>query len=184
MGTVASKGQLRMSFVRWAAVFVPLVLLLGFLSGRTVAAGDDNPWYAALTKPGFTPADGVFPIAWSILYLLLGVALSMVLAARGARLRWPAVAAFLVQFALMLAWMPLFFGSHKVGAALGLLVAVVIVSLVTASLFWRVRRTAALLMLPYIAWVVFATVLTFEIDRLNPYAETLVPPSGTSQMLG
>lgn len=173
-----------MSFVRWAAVFVPLVLLLGFLSGRTVAAGSENLWYAGLAKPSFTPPDWLFPVAWSILYLMLGVALSMVLAARGARLRWPAVAAFALQFALALAWMPLFFGAHKVSAAVMLLVAIVAAAAVTALLFWRVRRTAALLMLPYITWIAFAAALTFEIDRLNPYAETIVPPTGTSQMLG
>ena len=54
MGALASKSQLRMSFVRWALVCVPLIMLLGFLSGRSVPSGDQNLWYQALEKPAVT----------------------------------------------------------------------------------------------------------------------------------
>lgn len=184
MGSIASRGQLRMSFVRWAAVTVPLVLLLGFLSGRTVPSGDENAWYMALAKPWFTPPGIVFPIAWSILYILMGVSLALVLSARGARLRWLAAGLFAAQFALNLAWTPLFFGAHRVGLALLVIVAIFVLALAATLVFARVRGLAAALMLPYLAWLAFAALLNWQIDVLNPGAETLVPGAATSQVIG
>jgi benzodiazapine receptor len=184
VGTIASKGQLRMVFVRWAAVAVPLVLLLGFLSGRSVPAGDENAWYMALAKPAITPPGWLFPVAWSLLYVLTGLALAIVLAAHGAPRRWLAVALFVLQFALNLAWTPLFFGAHRVGAAFVLILAIFAAATAATVVFAQVRRTAALLMLPYLAWLAFAGVLNWQIGALNPQAESLVPARGTSQMLG
>lgn len=184
MGSIASRGQLRMSFVRYAAVTVPLVLLLGFLSGRTVPSGDDNGWYVALAKPGFTPPGWVFPVAWSILYILMGAALALVLSARGARLRGLAAGLFAAQFALNLAWTPLFFGAHKVDAALLVIVAILGLSILTTLVFARIRPLAAALMLPYLAWLAFAAVLNWQIGALNPAAERLVPEARTSQVIG
>ena len=183
MGTIASRGQLRMSLLRWAIVTVPAVLLLGFLSGRSVPAGDANPWYVALAKPALTPPGWAFPVAWGVLYVLIGLALAIVLNARGARGRGLAVALFAVQLALNLGWQPLFFGAHRVGAALLLIVAMLAVAVATTVVFARIRRTAAWLMVPYLVWISFAGVLTWRIGQLNPGAETLVPRARTSQML-
>ena len=184
MGTIASKGQLRMVFVRWAMVAVPAVLLLGFLSGRSVPSGDESAWYLALAKPAITPPGWLFPVAWSILYVLTGLALALVLAAQGARLRWVGVALFAVQLALNLAWTPLFFGAHAVGAAFALILALFAAAAATTFVFARVRRTAALLMLPYLAWIAFAALLNWQIGQLNPDADRLVPGARASQMLG
>mgnify|MGYP002651015227 CR=1 FL=1 len=173
-----------MSFVRWAAFVVPLVLLLGFLSGRSVASGSENAWYVALAKPGFTPPGWVFPVAWTILYVLIGFALAIALSARGAALRTAGVVLFAAQFALNLAWTPLFFGAHKVGAALFVIVLIFALSVATAWVFSRFRPTAAALMIPYIAWLAFAGVLNWQIVRMNPHADTIVPAGGTSQMIG
>lgn len=180
---IASKGQLRMSFLRWAVVTVPLLLLLGFLAARVVPTGDENGWYRALVKPAVNPPGWVFPIAWTILYILVGLALAMILNARGARLRGVAVALFVVQFAINLAWTPLFFGAHQIGAATLVIVAMLIVAIATTIMFGRIRTTAAWLMLPYLVWISFAGVLTWSIGRLNPHADTLVPATHTSQML-
>lgn len=183
MSGIASKGQLRMSFLRWAIVSVPLILLLGFASGRAVPAGSENGWYVALQKPELTPPGWVFPVAWTSLYILLGLAVAVILHARGARGRGPALALFAVQFALNLAWTPLFFGAHRVGAALVVIVAMLLLSIVTTILFGRIRTAAAWLMVPYMVWISFAGVLTWRIGQLNPGAETLVPGARTSQML-
>ena len=183
MGGIASRGQLRMSLLRWAAVVVPLILLLGFASGRSVPAGSENAWYAALAKPAATPPDWVFPVAWTILYVLIGFALAMILNARGARGRASAVALFVVGFALALAWQPLFFGAHRVGAALLLIGAMAVLGIATTIAFGRIRPAGAWLMVPYVAWVCFAGALTWDIGRLNPDAERLAPASHTTQML-
>lgn len=177
----ASRGQLRASFARWALVIVPLVVLLGFLSGRLAGSGPGNAWFDALAKPSIYPPPAAFGIVWSVLYVLMGIALTLVVTARGARGRGAAVAAFVVQFALNLAWTPTFFAAHRMTAALGVIVALDLAVIVTIALFWRVRRPAALLLLPYLAWILFATVLNWEFLRLNPEAEGRAAPPATTR---
>ena len=183
MGGIASKGQLRMSVLRWAVVTVPLILLLGFVSGRSVPVGSENGWYMALAKPALNPPGWVFPVVWTTLYVMIGVALAMILNARGARQRPLAVGLFAAQFVLNLLWTPTFFGAHKIGASVIVIVAMLILSIAATVVFARIRSAAAWLMVPYMVWISFAGVLAFSIGQLNPDAETLAPASHTSQML-
>lgn len=162
---------------------MPLVLLLGFASGRLVPAGDADAWYAALAKPALTPPGWAFPVVWTLLYILLGLALALVLNARGARGRGTAVALFAAQFALALAWTPVFFGAHRIALALAIIVAMVVIGSLAAAAFARVRRAAAWLMVPYLVWVTFAGVLTWRIGQLNPLADGLAPGPRTTQIL-
>lgn len=182
MGEIASPSQLRMSFLRWALVTVPFILLLGIGSGRLSGSGYGNPWFDALAKPAIMPSGWVFAVAWTALYILLGLALAMILHARRAPGRRVAVTLFVIQFLLNLAWSPLFFAMHEVSAALGLIVALAIAAIITAILFARIRLVAGLLLLPYVAWLCFAMFLNYEIDRLNPDAETLAPDSISTQI--
>ncbi|MDB5696808.1 MAG: tryptophan-rich sensory protein [Sphingomonas bacterium] len=183
MSELASRGQLRWSFARWAAVCVPLVLLIGFASGQSTQSGSDSPWYAALAKPALNPPDWAFPVAWTLIYICMGLAVATVLNARGARGRWPAVALFAVLAALLAGWQPLFFGAHRIWAALALIVAILAVGIIVTLLFGRVRRTAAWLMVPLLVWVGFAGVLNWRIGQMNPDAERLAPAGRTTQML-
>jgi translocator protein len=182
MTGIASKSQLRMSFLRYALFTVPAVLLLGTISGRIANSGYGNPWFDALVKPALMPPGWVFGAAWTLLYVLLGLSLAMVLHARGAEGRMRALVPFLVQLALNYAWSPLFFAFHQVGTAFWVIVAMILLTLASALAFWRIRRAAALLLLPYLAWLGFAAFLTFEIGRLNPGAEQLVPGDGGSDI--
>lgn len=183
MGGIASKGQLRWAFGRWAFVTVPLVLLVGFVSGRSVPAGKDNAWYVALAKPAVNPPDWAFPVAWSLIYICMGLAVAAVLNARGARGRTAAVALFVVEVALLFAWQPLFFGAHRIGAATALIAAILVVGVVVTLLFGRIRSSAAWLMVPLLVWVSFAGVLCWRIGQLNPDAERVAPAPATSQVL-
>jgi benzodiazapine receptor len=182
MTGIASKAQLRMSFLRIALVTVPLVLLLGLLSGRLANSGYGNPWFDRLAKPEVMPPGWAFGVAWTVLYILLGVALAMILHARGSRGRVPAVMLFSVQLLLNYAWSPVFFALHKVSIALVLIGAIFLLSAITAVLFARIRMAAALLMLPYLAWLGFASTLNYQILRLNPDAESLAPDSNGSDI--
>ncbi|PAX06620.1 TspO/MBR family protein [Sphingomonas lenta] len=173
-----------MSFLRWAVVTVPLVLLLGFGSGSLAPSGDENAWYRALVKPAATPPNWAFPVAWTTLYVLMGLALAMVLHAKGARGRGKALALFVIAFALNLVWTPLFFGAHQVREA-WMLIAFMLLSGIAATVaFARVRRLAAWLLVPYLVWIGYAGVLNFRIDQLNPYAEALAPGARTTQIIG
>lgn len=171
MSSLASSGQLRAAFLRWALFLVPGVVLLGFLSGAVGGSGPGNPWFDGLVKPGLYPPPATFGIVWTALYVLMGLALALVASAAGARGRGLAVAAFVVQLALNLAWSPLFFGAHQISGALYLLVALDLAVLVTIAAVYRVRPRAALLLVPYLAWVLFATVLNWQFLILNPDAD-------------
>ncbi|MEG3175890.1 TspO/MBR family protein [Sphingomonas sp. RB3P16] len=183
MREIASKQQLRLAFLRWAVVTVPFMLLVGFAAARLAPAGSQNAWYSALAKPVLTPPDWVFPVAWSAIYILLGLALAMVLHARGARLRGLGIALFAVQLVVNLTWSPIFFGMHQVGLALGIVVAMFALTVAMALVFARIRVVAAWLLLPYLAWLLVAFYLNYGILRLNPGAETLAPSSSTTQII-
>ena len=182
MAGIASRSQLRMSFLRYALVTVPAVVLLGTLSGQLSGSGYGNAWFDALAKPGFMPPGWVFGAAWTALYVLLGLALAMLLHARGARRRGRALALFAVGLALNYAWSPVFFAFHDVQLALTLIAAMIVITAALAALAWPIRKAAALLLLPYLAWLVFAGALTLEIARLNPVAGKVAPAAASTDI--
>jgi tryptophan-rich sensory protein len=112
----------------------------------------------------------------------MGLALAMVINARGSRGRGIALLAFVVQLAINLAWTPIFFGLHKIDIALLMIGALLVLVLITILLFWRVRTAAGLLLVPYLAWLGFAFALLYQIDALNPNAESLVPSRTVDQI--
>lgn len=180
MSTLASKGQLRASFIRWALFTVPACVLLGFLSGQ-LGGGPNSLWFQSLDKPSIFPPPMWFGIVWTILFTLEGLALALVCAAWGARGRTAAIAMFAVQYFAALAWTPVFFGTHQMTYALYLLAATIVLVVITIALFWRVRKLAALLLVPYLAWICFATLLNYEFLRLNPQADGVDDPTRAVQ---
>lgn len=183
MREIASKQQLRLAFLRWAVVTVPFILLLGFTSARIAPTGAGNRWYTALAKPPETPPDIAFPIAWGVIYVFLGLALAMIINARGSRLRGPAIALFAVAMAANLIWSPLFFGMHQVFWSLVVLGVMFVLAFAATIVFGRIRGGAAWLLVPYLAWLVFAGILTYRIMELNPNAETLLVPAGAATQI-
>jgi tryptophan-rich sensory protein len=95
----------------------------------------------------------------------------MVCAAWGARWRGLAITLFVLQLMVNLAWSPVFFAAHQIRLALYVIAALDGLVLLTIVLFWKVRRAAALLLLPYIAWIGFATLLNWQFLQLNPGAD-------------
>ena len=104
-------------------------------------------------------------------YAMMGVAFALVCAAWGARFRGSAIVLFVIQLAINLAWTPVFFALHELKLALAIILALDVAVLVTTALFWRVRRLAGWLMVPYILWILFATVLNWQFLALNPLAD-------------
>lgn len=182
MSEIASAAQLRMSYVRWALVAVPGVVFLGFASGRVGGGAAGNLWYEQLAKPAIQPPGWAFPVAWSLLYIMIGLALALVLNARGSRHRAYAVALFAVQFAINLAWSPMFFAAHQVLLAFVLILVMLAFAIATTIAFGRVRTLAAWLMVPYLLWLSFASILNWQTHVLNPNAESLVPQARSTQI--
>src|ERR687884_614786 len=96
------------SWTTIALVTCPAILLLGWASGWLSNSGYGNGWFAALQKPFFMPPAWAFPVAWTVLYLLMGVAVAMVLALLPSPRRRLALILFFVQLALNFAWSPIF----------------------------------------------------------------------------
>jgi benzodiazapine receptor len=151
------------------ALFVALCLGIGALGASVVDASVDS-WYADLTKPFFTPPNAVFGPVWTVLYVLMAVAAWRVWRAGDRDTRRGPLTLFALQLALNLGWTVVFFGLQKIGAAVATIVVLDVGVVVTTLAFRTIDRLAAFLMLPYLAWVVFATVLNIAIWRLNPTA--------------
>ena len=171
-------------FLRWTFVTVPLVLLIGIVSSQLVPNGNHNGWYRALAKPSATPPAWMFPVAWTILYVLQGIAAAMILNARGAPGKALALGLFAAQLALNASWTPVFFGAHQVGAGLAIIVAMLALAIAATVTFGRIRTAAAWLMVPYLVWLCYAGMLNLGIWRLNPDASArLVPDGSVTQMI-
>ena len=166
MTFLASKAQLRASFLRWALFLVPLTVLLGFLAGQL--GGPDTAWSQNLTKPSIFPPPAAFGIVWTILYIMIGISVALVASAWGARGRGLALILFAIHFVLNLAWTPTFFGGQNIVGGLIVIGLVAATLLIVIWAFWRVRKPAALLLLPYLAWVLFATALNYQFLVENP----------------
>ncbi|MHA6719896.1 TspO/MBR family protein [Sphingomonas sp. RS6] len=182
MNEIASRGQLWQAYLRWSLVTVPFVLLLGLASARFAPGGDENAWFVALQKPAIMPPGIAFPIVWSILYVLMGLALATVVNARGARGRPAALLLFFVQLAMNLAWPPLFFGFHQITAALWLIAGLFVMVLLTTIAFARIRTAAGALLLPYLLWIGFAGVLLYQVHALNPDADAVASGRSNAQI--
>lgn len=136
--------------------------------GAGITAGPVKSWYPALVKPALTPPDITFPIVWNLLYAMMAVAAWLVWRSSGLQHARGALALFGIQLLLNLAWSGLFFGLQRPDLALAEIV--VLWGMIAATLvaFLRHERRAALLLVPYLAWVSFAVYLTAGIWRLNP----------------
>ena len=166
MNFLASKAQLRASFLRWALFLVPLTVLLGFTAGSL--GSPDTVWFQSLTKPAIFPPPMWFGIVWSALYVMIGLSLALVASAWGAYGRRLALVLFGLHFVGNLAWTPVFFGMQQMTWGLYVLIYAVVTLIAVIAVFWRVRRSAALLLLPYLAWASFATVLNYQFIAENP----------------
>lgn len=125
-------------------------------------------WYAGLAKPSFNPPDWIFGPVWTILYLLMGIALALVWIKGTERkdVRW-AMAFFGIQLALNVLWSFLFFHMHMPGAAFIEIILLWLAILITLLAFLRISISAGLLLIPYLFWVSYAVILNFFLWRLN-----------------
>ncbi len=132
--------------------------------GGIFGTGD---WYRTLVKPSFNPPNWIFGPVWSTLYLAMAVAAWLIWRQRGAHAVGLPLGLYAVQLALNAAWTAIFFGAHQMGWAFAEIVLLDTLILASAITFWPVSRIASVLMMPYFAWVSFASLLNFTLWRLN-----------------
>lgn len=132
------------------------------------ASADAGSFYPELSRPSWAPSASVFGPVWSVLYTLMAVAVWLVWRQGGwSRQRVPLIL-FLVQLAANALWSWLFFAWHLGGAATFEVVVLWLLIVATIGSFWRRNRLAAVLLVPYLAWVSFATMLCLVLWRMNP----------------
>lgn len=147
-------------------------LAASFVTGGigAVASASAASFYGGLAQPSWAPPAWVFGPVWTVLYILMGVAAWLVWREHGFRGAAVALRLYVAQLVANALWTWIFFAWHQ--GALSLAEIVVLWLLIAGTLlaFWRLHRLAALLLVPYLAWVSFATALTFSLWRLNPAA--------------
>jgi tryptophan-rich sensory protein len=148
------------------AAFIAVAQLAGLI-GRPFTDTSAGSWYDRLDKPPFNPPGAVFGAVWTTLYVLMGVAAWLVWRQPPSAHRRRALGLFAVQLVLNAAWAPIFFGAHAPGWALGEIVVLLAAVVATVATFRRVEARAAALLLPYLGWVAFATVLNAAFVALN-----------------
>jgi len=158
----------RTSWWKIGIVSVVAIELLGGLSGWLSNSGYGNGWFDALQKPSFMPPGWLFGVVWPILYALLGISVALILAEPPSDRRKLGLSLFFVQLAMNFAWSPIFFGAHDITLAKYVIFVMTLLAAAAAGQFYRLRRAAGLLMLPYLAWLIFATALNGAIEALNP----------------
>lgn len=147
-------------------------LVVSFVAAAIGAAAsiEAGPFYTQLVRPDWAPPPSIFGPVWSVLYALMGIAAWQVWRVGGFRASKSALTLFLVQLALNALWSWLFFGWHRGALAFIDILVLWALIVVTVISFWRVKRLAGALLIPYLLWVSFAVALNYSVWQLNPQA--------------
>ncbi|MBS1552936.1 MAG: tryptophan-rich sensory protein [Bacteroidetes bacterium] len=145
-----------------------VICLLAGVIGSFITSESLSVWYAALNKPSFNPPGSVFAPVWTILYIMMGI--SMFLIWREGLKNKDVKKAFIfliIQLILNVLWTAVFFGAHSVSGGLAVIVLLWITVLYCIISFRKISRTASALLIPYLAWLTYATLLNYYILILN-----------------
>ena len=147
------------------AIAIPLAV--GATSGFFTATGVES-WYQTINKPSWNPPGWIFGPVWTTLYVMMGIALFFVWKSAATELlKRTAISLFAVQLLLNFFWSFIFFDQHQSGWALVEIITMWVSILLTIFSFAQVSKTAAWMLVPYISWVSFASILNYTIWKLN-----------------
>jgi tryptophan-rich sensory protein len=149
-------------------LFAWLLVVFAAAAVGAFASASATEFYRDLVRPSWAPPGWLFGPVWTVLYALMGVAAWLVWRARGFGGARRALLVFVVQLAANALWTWLFFAWRQGGLAFAEILLLLALILATIVLFWQVSRLAAVLLLPYLLWVSFASALTLSVWRLNP----------------
>ena len=148
-------------------IAVAVCLGIGFFSGFATQSSIGT-WYVTLNKPSFNPPNWIFAPVWTLLYILMGIAAGIVWS-KGYYHKWVKTAMYHFIFQLLFngLWSIVFFGFRSPGFALIVILILLVLIILTYKWFKIVSNLAAYLLIPYLLWVSFATILNFSIWQLN-----------------
>ncbi len=149
-------------------ILAAICIIIGYLpsvSGIFVRPGE---WYANLAKPPLNPPPWIFGPAWTLLYLMIGLSLFFFISnTKSWKERKNGITFFICQHILNFSWTPVFFHFHAMSAAFAIILGLLAMIAVTAWCFHRHSCTASILLVPYMAWVTFASYLNLSLIILN-----------------
>jgi translocator protein len=153
----------------WLKAIISLALpQLAGLTGAAFTETGEGSWYRQIQKPGWNPPGWLFAPVWTTLYILMGIAFYLIWkSAADVKIKRPAMIVWVVQLIFNFFWTIIFFYAHQIGSAFAEIVLLWLLILVTIFLCARISKLAAWLLVPYISWVSFATILTYTIWQLN-----------------
>ena len=143
------------------------VCFLPGVIGGFFTANNLYPWFNSLAKPSFSPPSWVFSPVWTVLYTLMGISLFLILKADNSKNKTLGIVFFTIQLVLNGLWSIVFFGLHQILLAFGVIIALLIFIILSIFEFYKVSKTSAYILIPYIIWVSFASVLNFSLYLLN-----------------
>ncbi len=143
------------------------VCFLPGIVGGFFTANNLYPWYDTLVKPSFNPPSWVFSPVWTMLYTLMGISLFLLLKAENSENRTQGLVFFVMQLILNSLWSIIFFELHQILWAFVVIIFLLLFIILSIWKFYQVSKTTAYILVPYLLWVSFATVLNFSIYRLN-----------------
>lgn len=144
-----------------------MCLAVGGISGY-LTTSEITTWYATLQKPSFNPPNYLFGPVWTILYIMMAISFWLIWKSDASEsLKNKAILLFGIQLILNFFWSIIFFRFHQLGFAFAEIIAMWVFILLSILAFYPVSKPAAIMLIPYLCWVSFATVLNFSIWRLN-----------------
>ena len=155
---------------RWPGLVGWLVVVFAAAGVGAAATASAPEFYLELSRPGWAPPPGVFGPVWSVLYALMGIAAWLVWTERDRARVTGALTLFGAQLAANALWSWLFFGWRLGALAFAEVLLLLVLIAATVRAFWRVRRAAAVLLVPYLLWVCYAAALTLSVWQRNPQA--------------
>ena len=148
-------------------ISIAVPLIIGFTSGFFTITGIGS-WYQTIQRPSWNPPNWIFGPVWTILYILMGIALYLIWKSDASRtVKRNAIVLFSIQLILNFFWSIIFFNQHQPGFAFIEIGVMWVMILLTSFAFAKINTTAAWLLVPYISWVSFAAILNFTIWKLN-----------------
>ena len=142
-----------------------MCLIFGMLSGAFTSV-NDYVWYAGLNKPWFTPPNWLFAPVWTIMYIIMGIIVGKLWQRRNKFYNTLAIKLFIIHFIFNLIWSPIFFSLHRIDIAFYDICVVWFSLMMLFVVAWK-NKLIIILLLPYIAWISFATILNYSIYILN-----------------
>jgi translocator protein len=149
------------------ALSIALPLAVGSIAGLFTRPEIDN-WYKTIEKPDWQPPNWVFGPVWTLLYIMMGIALYLIWRSKApVQKKRTAITLWVIQLVFNFFWSYIFFRQHQLDWALGEIIVLWFFILLTIFAFSRINKLAAWLLVPYISWVSFASILTYTIYQLN-----------------